>query len=207
MLVDFLIQQSSLLKALKDRFESVLCSNTALSSMLPHTGSLFGTAAAVGVSPFYRLSMVSRIVTPSLAIAIANILKTNVSIAISAVVITGLIGASFGTSVFDLFRIKDPIVGGLCMGASAHGLGNGSMVRERLISIDCRGFDSLFFDCDRFNTLLLKAVAQNDSIDALFWVVNKETSARLITQERWQGKEEARNAFILEKGNGASVFD
>ena len=97
-------------------------------------GSLFGTALVVrylGVNTSHRLSLISRIVTPSLAIDISNILNTNVSIAVSVVVITGLIGSTFGVAVLDFLRIQDPIVRGLCMGVSAHGLGTGSLVHEQ----------------------------------------------------------------------------
>lgn len=96
-------------------------------------GSLFGTAKLVqliNIDPMYRLSMVSRIVTPSLAIAMATMLHADVSIALSAVVVTGLIGASFGTLFLNAFRITDPVIRGLSMGAAAHGLGTGSMVHE-----------------------------------------------------------------------------
>jgi putative effector of murein hydrolase len=98
-------------------------------------GGLFGTAAAVrflGIaSPYLRLSLLSRNITSPLAMAIASILGADVSLAVSMVVVTGLFGANFGTSILDSFGIQDPVARGLGMGAAAHGLGTAAIVNEK----------------------------------------------------------------------------
>lgn len=97
-------------------------------------GGVFGTAAAVRflqiVSPYLRLSLLSRNITSPLAMAIASLLGADVSLAVSFVVITGLIGANFGASILDSFGIKDAVARGLGIGAAAHGLGTAAFVNE-----------------------------------------------------------------------------
>ena len=98
-------------------------------------GGIFGTAAAVRVlqiaSPYLRLSLLSRNITSPLAMAIASILGADVSLAVSMVVVTGLIGANFGASILDSFGIKDAVARGLGIGAAAHGLGTAAFVEEK----------------------------------------------------------------------------
>lgn len=98
-------------------------------------GGIFGTAAAVRVlqiaSPYLRLSLLSRNITSPLAMAIATILGADVSLAVSMVVVTGLIGANFGASVLDSFGVKDAVARGLGIGAAAHGLGTAAFVEEK----------------------------------------------------------------------------
>jgi putative effector of murein hydrolase len=97
-------------------------------------GGIFSTAAAVRfleiASPYLRLSLLSRNITSPLAMAIAGILGADVSLAVSMVVISGLIGANFGASILDSFGIKDAVARGLGIGAAAHGLGTSAFVNE-----------------------------------------------------------------------------
>jgi putative effector of murein hydrolase len=97
-------------------------------------GGVFGTAAAVRAlalaSPYLRLSLLSRNITSPLAMAIAGILGADASLAVTIVVITGLIGANFGASILDKFGITDAVARGLGIGAAAHGLGTAAFVEE-----------------------------------------------------------------------------
>ena len=98
-------------------------------------GGLFGTAAMVRllgiVNPTIRLCLLSRNITSPLAMAIATILGADISLAVSMVVITGLIGANFGASILDAFGIKDAVARGLGIGAAAHGLGTAAFANEK----------------------------------------------------------------------------
>mmetsp|Transcript_42713 Transcript_42713/g.129769 ORF Transcript_42713/g.129769 Transcript_42713/m.129769 type:complete len:318 (-) Transcript_42713:257-1210(-) len=98
-------------------------------------GGLFGTALLVrllGIAdPVLRLCMLSRNITSPLAMAIASMVGADVSLAVSTVVITGLIGANFGASILDKFGIKDPVARGLGIGAAAHGLGTAAFKDEK----------------------------------------------------------------------------
>lgn len=98
-------------------------------------GGLFGTALAVRAlkiaSPFLRLSLLSRNITSPLAMAIAGILGADISLAVSMVVVTGLIGANFGAAILDAVGIRDGVARGLGIGAAAHGLGTAAFANEK----------------------------------------------------------------------------
>lgn len=98
-------------------------------------GGVFGTAALVRVleigDPTLRLALLSRNITSPLAMAIAGILGADASLAVSMVVVTGLIGANFGASILSSLGIKDAVARGLGIGAAAHGLGTAAFVDEK----------------------------------------------------------------------------
>ena len=98
-------------------------------------GGLLGTAAmvrALGIAnPTIRLCLLSRNITSPLAMSIASILGADISLAVSMVVITGLIGANFGASILDAVGIKDAVARGLGIGAAAHGLGTAAFANEK----------------------------------------------------------------------------
>lgn len=98
-------------------------------------GGLFGTALLVRAlalkSSVLRLSLLSRNITSPLAMAIASLLGgADVSLAVSMVVVSGLIGANFGARILDACGIHDPVARGLGVGASAHGLGTAAFAGE-----------------------------------------------------------------------------
>lgn len=97
-------------------------------------GGLFGTAWIVRLlglaSSELRLSMLPRNITSALAVAIAEIVGANKSLAVAIAIVTGLIGANFGASLLDIFGIKDPATRGLGIGSAAHGLGTAAFVGE-----------------------------------------------------------------------------
>jgi putative effector of murein hydrolase len=98
-------------------------------------GGLYGTALLVRLldigNPFLRLSLLSRNITSPLAMAIAAIIGADVSLAVSAVVLTGVFGANFGATILTALGIKDPVARGLGIGASAHGLGTAAFANEK----------------------------------------------------------------------------
>jgi len=98
-------------------------------------GGLFGTALAVRWlnigDPALRLSLLSRNITSPLAMAIASILGADVSLAVTCVVVTGLLGANFGATILTKCGIRDPVARGLSLGAAAHGLGTAAMTNEK----------------------------------------------------------------------------
>ncbi len=97
-------------------------------------GGLFGTAFMVNAlkisSPILRKCALSRNITSPLAMAIAGILGADISLAVSMVVVTGLIGANFGAAILDAAGIKDAVARGMGIGAAAHGLGTAAFANE-----------------------------------------------------------------------------
>jgi len=107
----------------------------AASTIVSSLGGLFGTAFSVRLlriaNPTLRLSLLSRNITSPLAMAIASILGADASLAVTIVVLTGLLGANFGASILDAAGIKDAVARGLGMGAAAHGLGTAAFAGEK----------------------------------------------------------------------------
>ena len=85
--------------------------------------SAYFIAQALGASEQTLLSMIPKSVTAPVAMGIAE--KTGGLPTLTAVfvVMTGILGAFIGTSLFKLFRIQDDTVKGVAMGVTAHGLG------------------------------------------------------------------------------------
>ena len=98
-------------------------------------GGLLGTSYLVRLlnlsNPTLRLSCLSRNITSPLAMAISTILGGDISLAVSMVVVTGLIGANFGAKILDSANIKDPVARGLSIGSAAHGLGTAAFKDEK----------------------------------------------------------------------------
>jgi putative effector of murein hydrolase len=115
-------------KLMKDSFAEVVVA-TSVSSGGIFATALLGRMLAI-LSPDLRLALLSRNITSPLAMAMAEILHADVSMAVSIVVLTGLWGANFGARTLSKFGIEDPIARGLGMGAAAHGLGTAAIVDE-----------------------------------------------------------------------------
>ena len=104
------------------------------STFISSVGGLYGTALFVRLlhvsNPTIRLALLSRNSTSPLAMSIAAILGTDTSLAVTMVVLTGLIGANFGSAILNCVNIHDPVACGLGMGAAAHGLGTAAIKDE-----------------------------------------------------------------------------
>lgn len=108
-----------------------------IAMLISSAGGLFGTAAFVkainlgGASgAMVRLSVLSRNVTTALAMAVTEMLGGDISIAASVVVLTGIIGATYGKSLLTALGVTDPISRGLGIGSSSQGLGVASIADE-----------------------------------------------------------------------------
>lgn len=104
-----------------------------LSTIFATLASLFGTAYVARLLKLPAstgLIVIPRTVTAPLAVAIADLLGANVGLAASVVALTGLLGANVAASLLTIFKVKDPVVRGLSVGASAHGLGTAAMSEE-----------------------------------------------------------------------------
>jgi putative effector of murein hydrolase len=131
--VSFAISMYNRRFLLRDNFLIVI-----VSMIVSSVGGLFGTAAYVRLlqlggkvgGGMIRLSTLSRNVTTALAIACTNVLKGDVSLAVLIVVLTGVLGATYGRTMLDTLKIHDPVTRGLAVGGAAQGLGVTSMMPE-----------------------------------------------------------------------------
>lgn len=106
----------------------------AASTTVASVVGLFGTAAAgrlLSLSDPLRLAALPRQCTAPLAIAIANILGADPSLAATIVVVTGLGVANFGAALLDQLKVSSPVARGLAMGGAGHGLATAAMASEK----------------------------------------------------------------------------
>jgi predicted murein hydrolase (TIGR00659 family) len=85
--------------------------------------SAMGIAWLLGASPETLLSLAPKSVTTPVAMGISETIGGLPSLTAVMVVVTGIIGAVFGTRIFDLLGIRDDSVRGIAMGVAAHGIG------------------------------------------------------------------------------------
>lgn len=93
--------------------------------------SLFSSAAGawlLGMSTRYALAVIPRSVTTPIAIPIAEILGANPGMVAALVVLTGVLGAVFGQSILDALGFSQPVIRGVAIGASSHGIGTAALV-------------------------------------------------------------------------------
>ena len=69
------------------------------------------------------LSITTKSVTAPITLITAHDIGANAALAIGFVVITGLLGALFGTFVFKLLRIKHDAAKGFALGLISHAIG------------------------------------------------------------------------------------
>lgn len=100
-------------------------------------GGLFGTAMFVRLinlggknGSMVRLSVLARNITTALALPLTAMLGGDLSIAAAVVVLTGIVGASYGKSLLEYLKVTDPLLRGLAIGSAAQGLGVASLASE-----------------------------------------------------------------------------
>ena len=105
-------------------------------------GGLFGTALFVNLGgatgDLLRLSVLPRNVTTAIGIAICQILGGNISISDPVIVLTGILGATFGAALMYAAGIRDPVSRGLGQEGGCSGSGSGGAHRgEGQLPIRC----------------------------------------------------------------------
>eukprot|EP00607_Mallomonas_marina_P008857 CAMPEP_0182424304 /NCGR_PEP_ID=MMETSP1167-20130531/10489_1 /TAXON_ID=2988 /ORGANISM="Mallomonas Sp, Strain CCMP3275" /LENGTH=677 /DNA_ID=CAMNT_0024604011 /DNA_START=120 /DNA_END=2153 /DNA_ORIENTATION=+ len=117
------------------QYRGMLKRNAVLMTTTTITSALFGlTSSAILAGKFLSkcsvegaLSPLTRCITTPLALAGARLTGADESLSAFFVVITGILGASFGERILSSMKVKGPVSVGISMGASAHGLGAASV--------------------------------------------------------------------------------
>jgi len=73
-------------------------------------------------------SMLTKSVTTPFAIAISQNIGGVPSVAVAAVVLTGILGAVFAPLLIRLFHVKNPIAAGVAIGTSSHAVGTSKAI-------------------------------------------------------------------------------
>ncbi|CAA6816150.1 MAG: LrgA-associated membrane protein LrgB [uncultured Campylobacterales bacterium] len=124
--------------------------------------AIFSILVAVGIlwildaNIITILSMTTKSITAPIAIVTSEQIGAIPSLAVSFVVITGILGALFGTSIFKFMGIKDDRAKGFALGVVSHGIGTARAVE---ISQKSAAFGALAMGlCGLFTAVFLPLV-------------------------------------------------
>jgi len=98
------------------------------------TGSLVSVSSAYLLCKLFHLddaltrSMLTKSVTTPFAIAISQNIGGIPSIAVAAVVMTGILGSVIAPLLIRLFRVKNPVAAGVAIGTSSHAVGTSKAI-------------------------------------------------------------------------------
>ncbi|KAJ1441522.1 LrgB-like family-domain-containing protein [Ochromonadaceae sp. CCMP2298] len=104
----------------------VFVTSTLLSSIFGLLSSA-SLCRLTGLPRLLALSTLTRCITSPLALAGAALTGADPSPSALVVVLTGIVGASFGESILSAVGVEDPLSMGVSIGASAHGLGTAAL--------------------------------------------------------------------------------
>lgn len=86
-------------------------------------GTAMGLAQALGASPATVLSLAPKAVTTPIAMGVAEKIGGLPSLTAVLVILTGILGAVLGRTVFNWLRIEEHSVRGFALGVTSHGIG------------------------------------------------------------------------------------
>ncbi len=87
----------------------------------------------VGGTEVVALSMVSKSITTPIAVRVSEVVGGVPSLTAVFVIITGIEGALLGPLFLKIFKIDHPIVWGISMGITSHGIGTARAVEEGIL--------------------------------------------------------------------------
>lgn len=90
--------------------------------------SVVGLSYLVGLDEMLIRSFVPKSVTTPIAMSVAGNLGGIPSLAVGAVIVTGITGAVIAPALIKLFKLKEPVAIGLAIGASSHAVGTSKAV-------------------------------------------------------------------------------
>lgn len=91
-------------------------------------GSAYLLCRAFHLDDVLTRSMLTKSVTTPFAIAISENIGGEPSVAVAAVVLTGILGAVFAPLLIRLFHVKNPIAIGVAIGTSSHAVGTSKAI-------------------------------------------------------------------------------
>lgn len=77
----------------------------------------------LGVNEGIMLSMLPRSITTPIAMGVSDQIGGSAELTVAFVVMTGVLGAAFGTLVLGRLARRDPIASGFALGITSHGIG------------------------------------------------------------------------------------
>lgn len=114
------------LELLKKNWLPILvgCAVGSATSML----SVLGLCKLLNLDNAMTMSLIPKSVTTPIAVSISSAHGGVVPVTVVAVIFTGILGSILAPTLIKLFRIHDPIVAGLSIGASSHAMGTSKAI-------------------------------------------------------------------------------
>jgi predicted murein hydrolase (TIGR00659 family) len=84
---------------------------------------IFGLCRMLKIESELYYSMLPKSITTAIAIGVSEEIGGIPTVTVGAVVLTGLFGAIFATTICKIFKIQEPVAVGLAYGTSAHAIG------------------------------------------------------------------------------------
>jgi putative effector of murein hydrolase len=109
-------------------------------------------ARLFGASLQTQLSLAPKSVTAPVAMGISEKIGGLPSLTAVLVVVTGIVGALFGTKILALLGIRDDSIKGIAMGVTAHGIGT---ARSFQVSPEMGAFSGLAMALSAFATAVI----------------------------------------------------
>ncbi len=94
-----------------------------IAGVLASVGSVFGLCLLFGLGHEYYVTLLPKSITTAIGMGVSEELGGIVTITVSVIIITGVIGNIIAETVCKLFRITDPVAKGIAIGSASHAIG------------------------------------------------------------------------------------
>lgn len=121
-----------------ERYALPLAGGVIFSTVVSIVGIYF-LGSWLGLSEKMLLSTLPKSVTTPIAIEISKPLGGLPAITTAAVILSGIIGATFNHTIFNLIGMKDDVAMGVAIGASSHGVGTSACAGVSAIQLALGG--------------------------------------------------------------------
>lgn len=94
-----------------------------IAGVLASIGSVFDLCLLFGLGHEYYVTLLPKSITTAIGMGVSEELGGIVTITVSVIIITGVIGNIIAETVCKLFRITDPVAKGIAIGSASHAIG------------------------------------------------------------------------------------
>lgn len=109
------------LSLLKNNWKSIIIG--ILSGVLASMGSVFLLSELFGLNNEQYVTLLPKSITTAIGMELSREMGGIVTITVSTIVVTGIVGNVMAEIICKIFRIKEPVAKGIAIGASSHALG------------------------------------------------------------------------------------
>ena len=109
------------LSLLKENLKAVVCG--ILSGVLASLVGVLACAKLFGLDHELYVTLLPKSITTAIGMGVSEELGGIVTITVSVIIITGVIGNIIAETVCKLFRITDPVAKGIAIGSASHAIG------------------------------------------------------------------------------------